>query len=128
MRSKTSKAFPGAFLAPLAASIVQPVISSVVKGISGEELEVQEENIWIKIFSSALYLITNSFKYKPIFNGVFSRNNLPRIIDGVNAINRDEKKRSKGTHWVSLFIVRNTAVYFHSFRIEHIPEEALSKI
>ena len=128
MRSKTSKAFPGAFLAPLAASIVQPVISSVVKGISGQELEVQEEDIWIKIFSSAIYLITNSFKYKPIFNDVFSRNNLPRIIDGVNAINRDEKKRSKGTHWVSLFIVRNTAVYFHSFRIEHIPEEALSKI
>ena len=93
MRSKTSKAFPGAFLAPLAASIVQPVISSVVKGISGQELEVQEEDIWIKIFSSALYLITNSFKYKPIFNDVFSRNNLPRIIDGVNAINRDEKKK-----------------------------------
>ena len=103
MRSKTSKAFPGAFLAPLAASIVQPVISSVVKGISGQELEVQEEDIWIKIFSSALYLITNSFKYKPIFNGVFSRNNLPRIIDGVNAINRDEKKKVKehiGFHYL----------------------------
>ena len=103
MRSKTSKAFPGAFLAPLAASIVQPVISSVVKSISGEELEVQEENIWINIFSSALYLITNSFKYKPIFNGVFSRNNLPRIIDGVNAINRDEKKKVKehiGFHYL----------------------------
>ena len=43
-------------LAPLAASIGQAVISSVVKGISGgtsiEELEMQEENIWIKRFVS----------------------------------------------------------------------------
>ena len=31
--------------------------------------------------------------------------------------------KSKGTHWVSLFIDRNTAVYFDSFGIEHITQE-----
>ena len=33
--NKQEGGFPGALLAPLAASLVQPAISSVVKGISG---------------------------------------------------------------------------------------------
>ena len=37
-------------------------------------------------------------------------------------------KRSKRTHWISLFIDRNTAVYFDSFGIEYIPQEVLNKI
>ena len=37
-------------------------------------------------------------------------------------------KQSKGTHWVSLFIDKNTALYFDSFGIEYIPEEVLNKI
>ena len=61
--------------------------------------------------------ITNYFKYEPRFNDVFSRNNLPIIIDGAYVINLDGKN-SKGTHWVSLFIDRNTAVYFDSFGTE----------
>ena len=43
--------------------------------------------------------ITQYFNYKPRFNGVFSRNNLPRIKDGVYVINLDDKK-SKATDWV----------------------------
>ena len=37
-------------------------------------------------------------------------------------------KKSKGTHWVSLFIDRNTTVYFDSFGIEYIRQEVLNKI
>ena len=39
-----------------------------------------------------------------------------------------DDKNSKGTHWVSLFIDRNTAVYFDSFGIEYIPLKVLNKI
>ena len=39
-----------------------------------------------------------------------------------------DDKRSKGTHWVSLFIGRNTAVHFDSFGIEYILQEVLNKI
>ena len=46
--------------------------------------------------------------------------------DGVYVININEK--NKGTHWVSLFINRNTAVYFDSFEIEYILQEVLNKI
>ena len=37
-------------------------------------------------------------------------------------------KNSKETHWVSIFIDKNIAVYFDSFGIEYIPQEVLSKI
>ena len=37
-------------------------------------------------------------------------------------------KKTKGTHWVSLFIDRNTAVCFDSFGIEYIPQEVLNKV
>ena len=37
-------------------------------------------------------------------------------------------KKSKGKHWVLLFIDRNTAVYFDSFGIEYIPQKVLNKV
>ena len=42
-------------------------------------------------------------------------------------INHDDKN-SKGAHWVSLFINKNTAVLFDSFGTEYIPQEVLNKI
>ena len=71
--------------------------------------------------------ITEYFNNESRFNGVFSRDNLPRIKDGPYVINLDDHQ-SKGTQWVSLFIDRNTAVYFDSFGIECIPQEVLSNI
>ena len=63
--------------------------------------------------------IINYFNYEPRFNGVFSRNSLPRIKDRAYVINLDDKN-SKRTYWFSLSVDRNTAVYFHSFGIEYI--------
>ena len=57
------------------------------------------------------------------FNGVFSRNNLPKKIkDGAYVINLDEYA-DVGTHWIALFCNRNEIVYFDSFGVEHVPEE-----
>ena len=70
---------------------------------------------------------TNYINYESRSDGVFSRNILPRIKDGAYVINLDDKN-SKGTHWVSLFSGRNTAVYFDSFGFEYIPLEVLNKI
>ena len=61
-----------------------------------------------------------------MFNSVFLRNRFPKIKDRANVINPSDKK-SKGTHWVSLFIDRNIAVYFDFFGID-IPQEVLNKI
>ena len=51
---------------------------------------------------------------------MYSRNNLPKKRAYV--INLDEYENT-GTHWVSLFVKTNEAIYFDSFGIEHIPNE-----
>ena len=38
------------------------------------------------------------------------------------------RQKSKETHWVSLFMNKNTTVNFDSFGIEYIPQEGLNKI
>ena len=57
---------------------------------------------------------------------IFSRDNLPRMKDEAYVISLDDKQ-SRGTHWVSLFVYRNEAVYFDSLEIECIPQEVLKK-
>ena len=56
-----------------------------------EKLEELEEDTSIKILVSLHLLnnieITNYFNYELRFNGVFSRNNLPKINDGVYVCN-----------------------------------------
>ena len=66
--------------------------------------------------------IQKYYKNEPRFNGVFSRNNLPKKIkDGAYVINLDEYA-DVGTHWIALFCKKNEIVYFDSFGVEHIPE------
>ena len=67
--------------------------------------------------------ISDYYKNKPRFNGVYSRNNLAnQIKKGAYVINLDEYKNT-GTHCVALFVKTNEAIYFDSFGIEHIPIE-----
>ena len=81
----------GALLAPLDASLVQPVTSSVAKGISGRGV--------IKARRKA---------------GVFSRNNLPKTKDGVNLVTLYDKKVKEHIGFHSLFIDRNTAIQLYT--------------
>ena len=67
--------------------------------------------------------IQKYYQNDPRFNGVFSRNNLPKKIkDGAYVINLDEYT-DVGTHWVALFCNRNEIVYLDSFGVEHVPKE-----
>ena len=45
--------------------------------------------------------IQKFYQKEPKFNGVYSRNNLPKINDGAYVINMDEYK-SIGSHWIAL--------------------------
>ena len=67
--------------------------------------------------------IQKYYQNEPRFNGVYSRDNLPKIKDGAYVINLDEHS-DIGTHWIALFCNRNEIVYFDSFGVEHVPEEA----
>ena len=67
--------------------------------------------------------IRKYYQNEPKFSSVYSRDNLPRIKGGAYVINIDEYSDIE-THWVALYINNNNDVtYFHSFRVEHIPQE-----
>ena len=69
------------------------------------------------------FQIQKYYKFEPRFDGVFSRNNLPKKMqDEPYVINLDEYA-DVGTHWVALFCNRNEIVYFDSFGVEHVPAE-----
>ena len=60
------------------------------------------------------------YKNELRFNGVYSRDNLPKIKDGAYIINFDEYS-DIGTHCVALWV--NNVTYFDSVGVEHIPKE-----
>ena len=70
----------------------------------------------------ANFEIQKYYKNKPRFNGVYSRDNLPKIKDGAYIINLDEYS-DIGTHWVTLWVKNINVTYFDSFGVEHIPKE-----
>ena len=59
---------------------------------------------------------------EPKFKGVFFTNSLPKTKDGRDVINLD-KYKSKGTHWIALYVNGYNVIYFDSFGVEHIPKE-----
>ena len=67
--------------------------------------------------------IKRYYQNEPKFNGVYSRNNLPKKIKGgVYVINLDEYA-DIGTHWIALLCNRSEIVYYNSFGVEHVPDE-----
>ena len=62
------------------------------------------------------------YQNEPKFNGVCSRDNLPKIKDWSYVINFDQFK-TIGTHWIALYVNSNNIKYFDSFGVEHIPKE-----
>ena len=66
--------------------------------------------------------IRNYYQNEPRFNGVYSRDNLPKIKDGAYVVNLDEYS-DIGTHWVALYVHNTDVTYFDSFGVEHIPKE-----
>ena len=66
--------------------------------------------------------IQRYYQNEPKFNGVCSRNNLPKIRDGAYVINIDEYK-STGIYWIVLYVDGDDVKYFESLGVEHIPKE-----
>ena len=63
--------------------------------------------------------IQKHYQNEPRFNGVFSRDNLPKIKDGAYKINHDEYSDVR-THWVAAHVNNDDVTYFDSFGVEHI--------
>ena len=70
-----------------------------------------------------IFVFQKYYQNEPRINGVYSRNNLPKIKDGAYEVNFDEYS-DIGTHWVALYVENNYNVtYFDSFGVEHILKE-----
>ena len=68
------------------------------------------------------------YENEPRFNGVYSRNNLLKIIkNGAYLINLDEYV-DVGTHWIALYVKYNEVIYFDSFGVEHVPKDITKSI
>ena len=67
------------------------------------------------------------FQNESRFNGVYSRNNIPKTQDRAYVRNLDEYS-DIGTHWIALYIQNNDVTYFDSFGVEHIPKEIITFI
>ena len=65
--------------------------------------------------------IQKYYWYDPKFNGVFSRNSLPKIKDGRYVWNLDKFKLT-GTHWIALYVNGNNIICFNNIRVEYIPK------
>ena len=83
------------------------------------------ERVKDRIFNAAS---TNSeiqkyYQNESRFNDVYSRNNLPKIKDGVYVINLDEYN-AIGIHWIALDVkTSHDVINFDSFSVEHISKE-----
>ena len=67
--------------------------------------------------------INEYYENEPKFNGVYSRDNLPKTRkNGAYVINLD-KYADEGTHWIALYAKNNEVIYFDSFGFAHVPKE-----
>ena len=63
------------------------------------------------------------YQNEPRFNGVCSRDNLPKTIkDGAYVINLDEYSDT-GTHCIALYASNINGTTFDSSRVEYTPKE-----
>ena len=65
--------------------------------------------------------IKKYYKNEPRFNGVYSRDNLPKIKDEAYVINIDEYSDIE-THRIVLYVLDNDVSYFDSFGVERISQ------
>ena len=67
--------------------------------------------------------IKEYYKNEPRFNGVYSRDNLPKTIkNGAYIINLDEYA-DVGTHRIVLYVKNSEITCFNFFGVEHVPKE-----
>ena len=71
MKQKKEDGFLGAMMAPMTTSLIIPMAFSLIQHVASEIVLVLLHNIEI----------TKYFNYEPRFNGVFSRDDLPRTKD-----------------------------------------------
>ena len=69
------------------------------------------------------FKIKEYYENEPRFNGVYSRDNLPKTIKNEAYVINFDEYEDVGTHWIALYVEDNEITYFDSFGVEHVPKE-----
>ena len=118
----------GGFLSMLLGTLGASSLGNLLtggKGIvrAGEGVIRAGEGVKKETKFAVTFEISEYYKNEPKFNGVYSRDNLPKTIKkGAYVIYPDEYENI-GTHWIALFVKPKYTVYFDIFGVEHIPKE-----
>ena len=117
----------GGFLSMLLGTLGASLLGNLLtgKGIvrAGEGSKKKQLNLLLPFHPLTNIEISEYYSNEPRFNGVYSRDNLPKITKkGAYIINLDEYENTN-TLWMALFFKTNEVIYFDSFGIEHIPKE-----
>ena len=64
--------------------------------------------------------IQKYYEDEPKFNGVYSRDNLPKRIKDAAYVKNLDEYADVGTHWVTLYVKNNEVIYLDSFGAEHV--------
>ena len=132
--------FLSMLLGTLSASLLESILAS--KGINrageevvrvsygnkkGQKATTKRQDYGNKIFLMLPHPLINfetqkHYQNEPRFNGVYSRDNLPKIKDEAYVTNLHGYS-DIGTHWIALYIQNNDVTYFDTFGVEHIPKE-----
>ena len=93
------------------------------------KIQYYENKNWFLMTPHPLtnFEIQKYYQNEPRFNGVYSRDNLPKrssveIKDEAHIINFDEYS-DIGTHGIALYILNNDVTCFDSCGVEYIPKE-----
>ena len=86
-------------------------------------MALQLKKALIQPHSLTNFQMKEYYENEPRFNGVFSRDDLPKTIkNGAYVINLDEYA-DVGTHWIVFYVKDNEVIYFDSFGVEHVAKE-----
>ena len=64
--------------------------------------------------------IQEYYKNEPRFNGVYSRDNLPKTIKNGACVRNLDEYADVGTHWIALYLKDNEITYFDCFGEEYV--------
>ena len=67
--------------------------------------------------------IKEYYENEPRFNGVYSRDNLPKTIKNRAYVINFDEYADVDTHWIVAHVKNNEVIYFDSFGVEHVPKE-----
>ena len=104
--------------------VINRAVEGIIRaGYGSNRSSIKKRRIFNAASSLTNFELQKYYQNEPLFNGVYSRDNLPnKIKSGVYVINLDGYSCIE-THWIALYALNNNITYFNSFGSKNIPKE-----